>query len=353
MKKILIFLILFLIPINTFALANTSSSAILFDQDSKRVLYSKNINTKHLIASTTKIMTAVIAIESGKLDDKVTTNESILKSYGSGIYISLDETMTLRELVYGLLLRSGNDAALAIEDYLGGHEKFIKLMNQKAAEIGMENTIFKNAHGLDEEEENYSTCYDMALLMSYANNLYEFREISSTKKIVVKSDLKTYSWTNKNKLLFKYKYTTGGKTGYTKKAKRTLVTSATKNDVNLIVVTLNDPNDFDTHEELYEYGFNNYKKYKIINKDKIKIKTKKYKNKLYVKNNYYYLLKENEKKNIKINVNLYNSVNSNNEVGYVEVLFKNEQVHKEPIYVHLNKKQESESLLDKIKNIFK
>lgn len=338
MKKIIISLVIFLIPLNVHGLAGTSKSAILYDQDSKRILFAKNIDEKHLIASTTKIMTAVLAVESGKLDYEVTTNESILKSYGSGIYISVNETLTLRDLVYGLLLRSGNDAALAIEDYLGGHEKFVKLMNDKAIEIGMKNTIFKNPHGLDETEENYSTAYDMALLMSYANNLYEFREIDSTKKIVVKSDLKTYSWTNKNKLLFKYKYTTGGKTGFTKKARRTLVTSASKNDINLIVVTLNDPKDFDTHVELYEYGFNNYKKYKIINKNKLNIKSKKYKNKLYIKNNYYYLLKDNERDKIKLNVNLYNSVIKKNKVGYIEVTFNGKVVHKEPVYVNLNKK---------------
>lgn len=287
---------------------------------------------------TMKIMTAVVAIESGKLGYNVKTNESILKSYGSGIYLSVGENITLKELVYGLLLRSGNDAALAIEEYLGGHETFVKLMNEKAKKIGMKNTIFKNAHGLDEEEENYSTCYDMALLMKYANTLYEFREISNTKKIIVKTDLKTYSWTNKNKLLFRYKYTSGGKTGYTKKAKRTLVTSATKNGVNLIVVTLNDPNDFKTHQELYEYGFNNYKRYIVINRKKLKIKNNKYKNKLYAKNNYYYLLTNEEKRNINVEAKLYDSIKKNNKVGYINVIFNNKIVHREPLYVHINKK---------------
>ena len=127
-------------------------------------------NEKHLIASTTKIMTAVLAIESGKLDDMVTINESILKSHGSGIYIKEGEKISLRNLVYGLLLRSGNDAALAIEDYLGGHDKFVNKMNEKAGEIGMKNTVFNNPSGLDDDETgNYSTCYDMALLMKYAN----------------------------------------------------------------------------------------------------------------------------------------------------------------------------------------
>lgn len=336
MKKIVIlFVLLFLFPINCLAVSTSSEAVILMDEDTGRVLYSKNMNKKKLIASTTKIMTAVIAIESGKLGYNVKTNESILKSYGSGIYLSVGETITLKELVYGLLLRSGNDAALMIEDYLGGHEIFIDKMNKKAKEIGMKNTTFKNVHGLDEKEENYSTCYDMALLMKYANTLYEFREISNTKKIVVKTDFKTYSWTNKNKLLFRYKYASGGKTGYTKKAKRTLVTSATKNDTNLIVVTLNDPNDFKTHEDLYEYGFNNYKKYRIINRNRLKIKNNKYKNKLYVKNDYYYLLTDEEKRNIHVEAKLYDSVKKKNKVGYINVIFNNKKVHSEPLYVRL------------------
>lgn len=335
MKKIFTILFLFfLFSSNVKALSVPSNNAILIDQDSGRVLYSKNANSARLIASTTKIMTAVLAIESGKLDEIVVINDSVSKSHGSGIYVSIDERISLRNLVYGLLLRSGNDAALAIENFLGGHEKFVKMMNEKANEIGMKNTIFNNASGLDDDEKgNYSTCYDMALLMRYANNLYDFREIDSTKKIIVQTDMKTYSWTNKNKLLFRYKYATGGKTGYTVKAKRTLVTSATKNDVNLIAVTFNDPDDFDTHERLYEYGFANYKNYLIINKNKTKIKSDKYKNKLYVKNNYYYLMTNNERENINTNVVMYKKMNKKTkEVGYIEVFYKNNSVHKEYIY---------------------
>lgn len=339
MKKIIVFVISFFIFIvNANAISVPSRNAILIDQESGRVLYSKDINSKHLIASTTKIMTAVIAVESGKLDDTVVVNDSILKSHGSGIYISVEEELTLRDLVYGLLLRSGNDASLAIEDYLGGHDKFVKMMNEKAKKIGMTNTTFNNVHGLDDDEEgNYSTCYDMALLMKYACNLYEFRKIDSTKSYTLKTNLKTYKWTNKNKLLFQYKYANGGKTGYTKKAKRTLVTSASKNDINLIAVTFNDKDDFNTHKKLYEFGFSNYKNYLIIDKDNIKIKSKKYGNKLYVKNNYNYLMKNNERDNISLNTILYKAINhENNEVGYIEVFYKNNSIHKEPIYVKIN-----------------
>ena len=329
MKKLFLITILFLIiPLKISALSVPSNNAILIDKDSGRILYKKNINERRLIASTTKIMTAVLAIESGKLDDIVTVDESVLKSYGSGIYIKPGEEISLRNLVYGLLLRSGNDAALAIENYLGGHDIFIKMMNDKAKEIGMKNTFFQNSNGLDESgEENYSTVYDMALLMKYACDLYDFREIDSTKKKEVKTNKNFYSWTNKNKLLFSYKYANGGKTGYTEKAKRTLVTSASKNDMNLIAVTFVDSDDFNTHKKLYEYGFNTYKNYLILNKNKIKIKG--YKNAC-IKRNYYYPLKENEKSNISVKAVISKE---NNRLGYIIVKYNNDIVHKELLYI--------------------
>lgn len=332
MKKIIVLIIL-LIPINVFGLSVPSRSAVLIDQDSGRVLYSKNINEKRLIASTTKIMTAIIAIESGKLDEIVTINDSVSKSYGSGIYIKPGEEITLRELVYGLLLRSGNDAALAIEDYLGGHDKFVTKMNIKAKKIGMDNTHFENPSGLDEESENLSTVYDMALLMKYASNNYDFKEIDGTKKIKVKTNKNTYIWHNKNKLLYSYKYSTGGKTGYTIKAKRTLVTSASKNDVNLICVTFVDKDDFNTHKKIYEYGFNNYKRYLIINKKKLKIKGY---NNVYIKNNYYYLLKQGENKRISTKFVRYRN---KDKIGYISVKLGDKEVHKEPVYINKNYKR--------------
>ena len=337
MKRI--FLLLLLFPVSVFGLSVPSNNAILIDQDSGRILYSKRINEKRLIASTTKIMTAVIAIESGKLDNNVTIDESDTKSYGSGIYIKPGEIMTIRELVYGLLLRSGNDAAIAIENNLGGHNSFIKKMNIKAKEIGMNNTHFENSSGLDESgEENYSTVYDMALLMKYANNIYDFREINSTKKYELETNMNYYSWTNKNKLLFKYKYATGGKTGYTNKAKRTLVTSATKDDMNLIAVTFNDKDDFDTHKRLYEYGFNNYRRYLILNKKKIRIKG--YKN-AYIKYNYYYLLKNNERKNISTKVIIDRN---DNILGYISVKLNGKEVHREKVFI--NKKYKDNNIFN-------
>ncbi len=301
------------------------------EEDTKRVLVSKNMNKKMLIASTTKIMTGILAIESGKLNKTVTVTDKVLESYGSAIYLSIKEKMELKDMVYGLMMQSGNDAALMIAEYLGGEEKFVEKMNEKAKEIGMKNTVFKNPHGLDEKSENYSTAYDMALLMRYALSDSTFRKITGCKKHTVKTDEKTYVWSNKNKLLYTYKYTTGGKTGYTDKARRTLVTSASKDDMNLIVVTLNDPNDFKNHKELYEYGFNNYSMEKVFDKDKIKIKGKK----VYAKDDYYYPITKEEKDliNIEYKIKDKKKYKKDEKIGEAIIKLGNKTIHKEKLYI--------------------
>jgi D-alanyl-D-alanine carboxypeptidase len=355
MKKIiLLFICLFIFIINTNAIETSGDGVILMDQDSGRVLYAKNISKSKLIASTTKIMTALIAIESNQLDDTVIIDDSVLKSYGSGIYIQIGEEIKLRDLVYGLMLRSGNDAAIAIADYLGGLDDFVEKMNEKAKKIGMKNTNFINPHGLDEETSNTSTAYDMAILTKYANKYDEYKKIVGTKKYVVKTNYKTYVWFNKNKLLTSYKYATGGKTGYTKKSNRTLVTTATKNHFNLIVVTLDDPNDWSTHKTLYEYGFKTYKKYKVLNKDKFNIDSDYYNEKLYVKNDYYYPLKSDELNNmtIKIKLDKIKKYKDKDNVGIAKIYYKDTLVHNEKIYVSIPKK-EKKSLWDNIKDWFK
>ena len=318
MKKLFIIVILLLIvPLKVGALGD---AAILMEEDTKRVLVAKNIHKKKLIASTTKIMTAVLAAESGKLNDIVTVNDKVLESYGSNIYLKPGEKMKLIDMVYGLMMQSGNDAALMIADYLGGYDTFVSKMNEKANQIGMKNTIFTNPHGLDEKTENYSTAYDMALLMRYALSNKKLKRIMGCKKHVVTTNDKTYSWSNKNKLLYTYKYTTGGKTGFTKKARRTLVTSASRDNLNLIAVTLKDGNDFKNHKALYEYGFNNYKMVKVF--DKNKIKNKKY----YALDDYFYPL--TNKENNQISIKYKTSTKS----GYAYIYLGSKLIHKEPLF---------------------
>lgn len=240
-------------------------------------------------------MTCLLAIESNKLDDVVLVDESILKGYGSSIYIQVGEELTLRDLLYGLMLRSGNDAALMISNFLSGsEEEFAVLMNKKAKEIGMVNTVFNNSSGLDEEDGNYSTSYDMAILTSYAMGYKEYRDIVSTKKYTLKTNYKSYIWYNKNKLL-DLDYITGGKTGYTKKAKRTLVSTAYYDNMNFVVVTLNDSDDWNTHKDLYEYAFSNYKSYKVLSKSGYSVLDDDYyNNNLYIDSDVYITLKSNE-----------------------------------------------------------
>lgn len=326
---------------------NLGKSAILMEEDTKRILVSKDINSKRLIASTTKIMTAVIAIESKKMDNIVTVGNEVLEAYGSSVYLKIGQKIKLEDLVYGLLLRSGNDAALAIQKYLGD-EKFIIKMNEKAKKIGMKNTIFNNPHGLDEKTSNYSTAYDMALLMRYANSLEMFKKISSTKKYKVKFDDVIHIWNNKNKLLKTYEFTTGGKTGFTEKAGRTLVTSASKNGMNLIVVTLNDGNDFKNHKELYEYGFSNYSMIKVFDKNNIKIKN------IYAKDDYFYPLTKDELNLIRIDYDILDMRKKDNNIGYANIYLGNNLIYKEKLYIKkITNKNKKYKLFDKVFSLFK
>lgn len=357
MKKIIFVIItlLLFVPINVFGLTTTASSAILMDMDSGRILYSKDMHNPRLVASITKIMTAVLAIENGNLDDVVTVGEEVLTMYGSNIYIQLGEKMTLRDLLYGLLLRSGNDAAIVIGTYIGGSEKkFVEMMNKKAKEIGMLHTTYSNCHGLDEVTKNYSTAYDMAILSSYANTFDVYREISGTKKWTTSTGEKSYVWHNRNKLLSLYEFATGGKTGYTPKAGRTLVTTAAKDNLNLTAVTLNDPNEYTSHEAMYEYGFNNYKNYLIIDKNNFDIDDNFYKDEIYVKESFAYPLTDKESKNVSVVVEILKlkDYKNNDKVGEVIVVLDNDELHRTPIFVRV-KKQNNKNLFDKIKGIFK
>ena len=353
MKKFLLFLII-LIPINIKALDVNTNKYILMDMDTNRIIIGENINEVKSVASISKIMTAILAIESGKMDDKVTVGDEILAAYGSGIYIKQGEVLTLKDLVYGLMLRSGNDASYAIAKYVGGSvENFVKKMNEKAIEIGMKNTTFNNPNGLDEEKGNYSTAYDMAILTSYAMKNNEYKKITKTKKYVLKTNMNVYSWTNKNKLLKLYKYATGGKTGYTKIAKRTLVTTASKNNINLVVVTLNDGDDWNDHIELFDYGFNTYKKYSILKKGKIDVPDTQYKNyQYYIKNNFNYILDNIEKDNIilKFKIEKNKIIKNNMKIGKIEVYLTNTLIYTDDLYIS---KKEKTTFLDKVKGWFK
>ena len=208
-------------------------------------------------------------------------------------------------------------------------------------------------NGLDEEKGNYSTAYDMAILTSYAMKNKTYRKIVSTKKYTLKTNMNTYIWYNKNKLLKSYSYTTGGKTGFTKIARRTLVTTASKDNLNLVVVTLNDGDDFNDHKNLFEYAFENYKNYKILNKGNIEIDDDYYSDyKLYIKDDVYYPLSADEKNsiNIKYKLEKKRKLKNNLVVGKAEIYLGDKLVKEVNIYVRV--KEEKLNFFDKIKRWF-
>lgn len=337
-----------------------STSTIAIDQISGRVLYEDNAYEKKLIASTTKIMTAIVAIENGNVNDDVLINDIILKVEGSSIYLEIGEKIKLLDLLYGLMLRSGNDAAVSIANFISKSEaEFVKLMNQKAKSLGMVNTTFINSSGLENDigNGNVSTAYDMAILMKYAMDNKLFQKIVSTKIYKTKSNLKFFSWKNKNKLLFNYKYTTGGKTGYTKKAKRVLVSSACKDSKKIVIVTINDSNDFVDHKLLYNKLFSEYVLFSVLDKNNGIINDTDYKNGvLYIKNNYSLLLKKEELKSIRMDTIFYkiNEYYDGMVVGKINVLLNNDIIHCEYIYMQNSAQKERKFFLSKLlKKIFK
>ena len=360
MKKIVLFSFFVLLMFCSFdtvtASTNSASSYILMDETTGRVLSEKNMNSRKLIASITKIMTSVIAIESGKVDDIVIVDDSILSAYGSGIYIEVGEEISLKDLLYGLMLRSGNDAAKMIATYIAGSEDaFVDMMNDKAKEIGMKNTTFYNASGLPTPSGNYSSCYDMALLTRYAMQYDLYKDIVSTGKYKVTTNKKTYIWNNKNKLL-RYDFITGGKTGYTEESGRTLVSTASIDDMNLIVVTIRDSDDWNTHLELYEYARDNYNGYKVLNKNKFNVIGDTYYsgNTFYINKDVYIPLKKKEKGILVSHIVLEKKENytNNDKVGVNQIYLNDTLLYEEDIYIIKNSKGRRKTIWDKIKEWF-
>ena len=239
-----------LFPCQTHAVSTSASSAILMDVDSGRVLYEQNADAKMLIASTTKILTALVAIREGDLNDVVTVSREAAYTEGSSMYLKPGDRVTVEELLYGLLLCSGNDAALALADHCGGLERFVAEMNRKAAELGMTGTSFANPNGLD-QEGHYSTARDMARLAAYAAGNHTFVRLCSTRSVTIGGR----TMTNHNRLLRAVPGCIGLKTGYTRAAGRTLVSCVRRNGRTLVAVTLQDGNDWADHAALYEFGF--------------------------------------------------------------------------------------------------
>lgn len=237
------------------AVSTSASSAILIDGESGRVLYEQNACEPRYIASITKLMTALVAMESGhSLDELVSIKGEYTGAEGSSMYLRQGEELTLEALMYGLLLASGNDAALAVAGHCAGTvEEFVSRMNRKAALLGMEDTTFLNPSGLT-EEGHMSTAADMAKLAAACMKNETIARIVATRTITIAGR----TFTNHNKLLWRYEGCVGMKTGYTERSGRTLISCAQREGQLLIAVTLNDANDWADHAAMLDYGFATY-----------------------------------------------------------------------------------------------
>ncbi len=238
------------------ASANSTSaaSAVLIEQESGRVLFQQNADEERLIASITKIMTAVVALERGDLQAAYTVTAEDMAE-GSSMYLKPGDVLTLEELLYGLMLVSGNDAALAVAHCVSGSvEDFVAAMNETAQRLGMTHSHFQNPNGLD-ADGHYASARDMAALTAYALKKEAFRRIVSTASITIGERYLA----NHNKLLRLYEGCLGVKTGFTKAAGRTLVSAAERDGMTLVCVTLHDGDDWNDHMAMLDYGFAHYK----------------------------------------------------------------------------------------------
>ena len=307
----------------------SADCTVLIDADTAEVLYAKNPHKRRSMASTTKIMTTLIALESGKAESVVRITDGV-NIEGTAVGLKKGDRITLRDLCYGMLLESGNDAAVSAAIFLAGSEsEFSSLMNKKAAEIGMKNTNFVTASGLD-DENHYSTAYDMALLGAYAIRNEEFQEICSAKKYDAEYiyPKKSVRFFNHNKLLTTCEGVIGIKTGFTKKSGRCLVSACERNGKKLVAVSLAAPDDWNDHKSLYEYGFSLYnaQSFDVNIPEKISVYGSDIKNVEITLSdvNDFQLLKNSELRyEISINKFIYAPVELNDCVGKVKIFQNN------------------------------
>lgn len=250
----------------------SARSALLYSPENNEILYSKNENLKLPMASTTKIMTALVALENCNIDDTVTVADEAVGIEGSSAYLKGGDTYSLEDLLYALLLQSANDASVAIAIHAAGDiQSFVDLMNEKAIELGAYNTSFENPSGLD-AEGHFTTAIDLAKIAAAALANKDIARIVSTSKKTITSDEGTVrNFTNHNKLLFKYDDCIGVKTGFTKKSGRCLVSAAERDGLTLITVTLDAPDDWNDHKNMLDYGFSVRQKLLLLEKGDLNI----------------------------------------------------------------------------------
>lgn len=239
-----------------------SRACVVIDRNTNTILYGKNENQKRKMASTTKIMTSTIIIENCDLNDTIEISKKAAGTGGSRLGLKIGDKITVRDLLYGLMLRSGNDAAVALAEYAGGSiEGFAELMNKKASELGLTNTHFETPHGLD-SDGHYTTAYELAILSNYALNNATFAQIVGTKEYTITINGSPKQLSNTNELLGNFEGVYGIKTGFTNGANRCLVTACKREDMDIICVVLGaDTKKFRTQDsiKLINYIFNNFK----------------------------------------------------------------------------------------------
>jgi len=320
--------------INAISLTSAKAMCVL-EKDSGKVLYSKNMDMQLANASTTKIATAITVIQNcSDLDEVITVNDSAVGIEGTSIYLRKKEQISVRDLLYGLMLRSGNDSATALAYHVGGDmATFVNMMNDMAINAGAKNTHFNNPHGLD-EINHYTTAYDLAKISAYALNNPIFKEIVSTKQHVIeKTNMSdTRYLTNKNKLLKNLDGCIGIKTGFTSKAGRCLVSAVERDNMTLVCVVLNCGPMFEESASLLNRGFSEYTNTMVVDKDKI-IYNEYYINQekgilnLKAEESYYLPLNNFKNENVKIKYSLKEltgDIDEGEEVGLIEVFVDNQ-----------------------------
>lgn len=297
-------------------------SAVVMEASTGRLLFEKNANLRLLTASIAKILSCIVAIENIDIERYVIIDEIVLQATGSSIYLKIGDVFQIKDLLYGMMLQSGNDASLVVaKSYSGNIQDFIIKMNELVTKIGMLNSSFENPTGLDETSKNYSSAYDMSLLMAYAMRNKTFRTIVSSKTYRFQNvDNKYYAFQNKHRMVREDSDVIGGKTGYTKKAGRTLVTYFKQNHMELIVVTFDAANDWKLHRDLANKAYEQYEMHLLLTPFTFQMSTLLLPYKLKLKRSVYYPLKKEEKVDIMITYN--------NEDCYLKVLKKGQLITK-------------------------
>lgn len=255
---VLVFVIIFsAFPLSASALSESSASSVVINADTLEIIYEKDAYSRRSMASTTKIMTGLILAESGRLTETVVCSKRAVSVEGSSMGLRAGDKITAQDLLYGLMLMSGNDAANVIAEFIAGsNEKFAELMNKRSKELGLSDTNFITPSGLD-DAEHYTTAYDLAKLTAYALKNNYFYDACSKSQVSVSfgNPPVKYTISNHNRLLKEYEGCVGVKTGFTKKSGRCLVSAAERDGKRIIAVTLKDPDDWRDHKELLDYGF--------------------------------------------------------------------------------------------------